>query len=247
MQMLPYRRHHEPEPTELASFRSQREASSVSRLLVHSRFVPSLASSDESRRARSAALLSRELGLAQALGAEAYVIHGGAYSPAGEFQEGVRLFTEGIARARQESGARLPILVENVPGGGRRMGGTLEELCEILNKVRGIDPQVGLCLDTAHAWAAGYEIASAEGMLRFLARAHRILGAENILAFHLNDTRSLLGSHREHHDHWGRGFLGAEGLKALLQRPEYEGALGILETPRGDLDRNNLDYVLRLA
>jgi deoxyribonuclease-4 len=116
----------------------------------------------------------------------------------------------------------------------------LEELAALGGHVE------GFCLDTAHAWAAGYELATAEGMLKFLSKAHRLLGSERVRAFHLNDSGALLGSNREHHASWGTGRLGSEGLKALLDRPEYAGALGILETPRGE-DERNLAFVRRLT
>jgi deoxyribonuclease-4 len=89
-----------------------------------------------------------------------------------------------------------------------------------------------MCLDTAHAWAAGYDLSAAEAALKFVARAHRLLGAEAVRAFHLNDSRALLGSHLENHWHWGKGRLGLEGLQVLLAREEFADIPGILETPK---------------
>lgn len=244
MQMLPYRRHHESTEAEMSAFRAQREAAGI-RLLVHSRFVPSLACADEARRLNSVKLLAQELRLAAALGGEGYILHGGAYSEGGTLEEGIRLFGASVRQAASQAQCRLPILIENVPGGGRRMGGTLEELARLgdeLGRLSGL----GFCLDTAHAWAAGYDLSSTEAMLRFLSRAHHLLGSQRVRAFHLNDSRALLGSHREHHEHWGQGHVRSEGLKVLLERPEYAGVPGILETPPGE-DGRNLDYVGRLV
>jgi deoxyribonuclease-4 len=86
-------------------------------------------------------------------------------------------------------------------------------------------------------------------MLKFLARAHRLLGAETIKLFHLNDTRALSGSNRENHEHWGKGFLGKEGLKTLLERSDFAHAVGILEPPLGpaELDRASLNFVRALV
>lgn len=244
MQVLPYRRHHEPDPEESSAFRLRREISPVSRLLVHSRFVPSLASAEEARRRRSIELLASELQLSAGLGAEAFILHAGAYSPEAERAGGLRLAAEAIAEGVLRAGTALPVLLENVPGGGRRLGGNLEELAEILVGLRRAQPRAGVCLDTAHAWAAGYDLASAEGMLRFLARVHRLLGADAVRAFHLNDTRALLASHRENHAHWGEGHLGREGLRVLLERPEYASCPAILETPKGPgADRRNLEFL----
>ena len=128
------------------------------------------------------------------------------------------------------------------------MGGTLEELAELLELVRRTVSSAYICLDTAHAWAAGYDVATAEGMLRFLGRVHRRLDGASVRVFHLNDTRAKFGSFRENHEHWGKGFLGKEGLEILLGRSEYEEALGIIETPKGAAqDKKNLAFVSGLA
>ncbi len=229
MQMLPYRRHHDPSAEELTAFRAAREAAGI-RLLAHSRFVPSLASSDDARRARSVELLARELELSMSLGAEAYVLHAGAFSPEGNAEDGIKLCAASIASAKPA----LPVLVENVPGGGRRLGGSLEELRALVDAARKAGVDAHACLDTAHAWSAGYDLSTADAALKFLARVHRVLGADNVRAFHLNDSRALLGSRVENHAAWGAGHLRAEALSALLAREEYAATLGILEPPPGE-------------
>jgi deoxyribonuclease-4 len=248
LQMLPYRRHHKPSPDELSSFNAAQRAAKL-QLLVHSRFVPSLASSEDARRNRSIQHLANELSLAQALGGAAFVIHGGAYSADSSLDEGVKLFARSVLMAVEQSSCRIPLLLENVPGGGRRMGGSLEDLARLHDALKPGLSSIGVCLDTAHAYAAGYDCSTAEGALKFLARAHRLLGFDAVKAFHLNDTRALLGTQREHHEHWGRGRLGSEGLKALLDRVEFADTPGIIETPRGSSadDRSSLDFARRLA
>lgn len=242
LQILPYRRHHVPDQEELAAFRGKL---GDMRLLVHSRFVPSLASSDESRRARSVELLAMELKLAQGLGAEDFVLHAGAYSPGGTPEEGLKKCGESISKAAGFTDFRGTILIENVPGGGRRLGGRLEQIARLRDLI-GARAKSGVCLDTAHAWAAGYDVSSAEGVLKFLARAHRLFG-DGVRAFHLNDTRARLSSGREDHAHWGEGFLGREGLESLLSREEYADTPAILETPKTPGgDRRNLDWVAAL-
>jgi deoxyribonuclease-4 len=248
LQILPYRRHHDPSPEELSSFNAARSAAKI-QLLVHSRFVPSLASSEDARRTRSIQHLAKELSLTKALGGDAYVIHGGAYSVGGDLESGVRHFAQSVMMAVEQSACHIPLLLENVPGGGRRMGGSLEDLARLQDALKPSLSNIGVCLDTAHAYAAGYDCSSAEGALKFLARAHRLLGFDAVRAFHLNDTRALLNSHREHHEHWGHGRLGREGLKALLDREEFSDTPGILETPKDgpEADRANLDFARRLT
>lgn len=249
LQILPYARHKEnPSQEELSNFSAARSAAKL-RLLVHSRFVPSLASSDDARRTRSVTHLAHELSLTTALGGEMFVIHGGAYSPDSSLEQGVALFARSVIMAVEQSSCRVPLLLENVPGGGRRMGGSLEDLARLHDALKPSLPNIGVCLDTAHAYAAGYDCSSAEGALKFLARAHRLMGFDAVKAFHLNDSRALLGSHREHHEHWGQGRLGTEGLKSLLDRVEFSDTPAILETPKDapDSDRRNLDFALRLT
>jgi len=244
VQIFGYRRHHEPSAEELAAFRGEAAARAL-RVVAHVRYVPFLGSADEARHLHSARLLQRELRLAKALGAEGLILHAGAYAPGDDAPRGLARVAEGIRRAL-EGVEPVPLILENVPGGGRRLGGTLEELAELAGLLERRGVTLGFCLDTAHAWAQGYDLAGAEGMWRFVARANRALGADRIKVFHLNDTRALLGSHREHHWHWGLGYLGREGLKALLGRSEFSDAIGILETPFGS-DAENLGTVRALA
>lgn len=249
LQMLPYPRHHSPDDGELAAFRAGRSRLGLRILLIHSRFVPSLASRDAARRERSVGHLARELTLARGLGGDAFVLHAGAYSEGSGEKEGVRLFAESAACAVSRAGWDLPLLLENVPGGGRRMGGSFEELARLQEALASSVSSLGICLDTAHAWAAGYDFSSAEAALKSLARAHRLLGMEAVRAFHLNDTRALLSSRLENHAHLGEGRLGLEGLRALLDREELSELPAILETPKEGLeaDRRNLDLARSLS
>lgn len=250
LQILPYpRRDPNPDEEKIRSFDAARRAAGVHSLIVHSRFVPNPASSEEARRLRSVKHLAHELSLSTALGADAYVIHGGAYSEGSSLDEGAKLFADSVFRAVEQSGCLVPIYLENVPGGGRRMGGSLEELARLYEPIKRRFGTAGVCLDTAHAYAAGYDGSTAEGMLKFIARAHRLLGFDAVRMFHLNDTRALLNSNRENHEHWGKGRLGSEGLKALLHREEFADAPGILETPKDgpESDRANLDFAKALA
>lgn len=243
LQMLPYTRHTRPAAEQLAAFRAAREKSGLSRLLIHSRFVPALASGDPLRRKRSVELLAYELGLAEDLGGEAYVLHAGAYSEGTTLEDGLRAAAESIDEAVERSGFRGPILLENVPGGGRRMGGPLEELAKLREA---LSCRTGVCLDTAHAWAQGYDLSTAEGMLKFLSRAHRLFG-DGLRAFHLNDSHALLGSCVESHAHWGEGRLGKEGIAALLSRDDLDDVVAIVETPKEPgADARNLAWLSAL-
>lgn len=254
LQILPYRRlpgrdgdfrWEKPDPAESRAVRAALAGAAVRRLAVHSRYVPFLASREPEARRRSTELLARELGFARDLGGEEFVLHLGAYSPGSDPEEGRRLFAEGAAEAYARAPGAPRLVIENVPGGGRRMGGRLEEVAALRAELAGRGLDCGVCLDTAHAWAAGYDVSGAAGMDAFLDRAAALFGAANITLFHLNDTGAEPGSHREHHEHWGRGRLGSEGLKRLLARPDFAHAAGILEMPPGR-DEENLAFVRTL-
>lgn len=228
MQMLPYRRHHDPGPADFAEFRRARRDAGIERLLVHSRYLPALATTDEPRRRHSAEHLKRELAMAQELEADAYVLHVGAYAPGSSFDEGARLFARSLAEAR--AAARLPVYIENVPGGGRRVGATPEELRALLAVSRDAWPETFLCLDTAHAWAAGVAFDALKSL------------SADVRAWHLNDSLAEPGSNLESHWHLGQGRIGA-ALPALIRELRETDAVVILETPKDGGDRRNLDWV----
>ncbi len=249
LQILPYRRHVDPEEEDYAGFARQLQNSCVKKIYVHSRFVPNLALRDEKKRLSSSARLSRELSLAARLQAEAFILHLGAYSEGESALSGISLVARSISEAYREAEKTIPLCVENVPGGGRRLGGTLEELASFAEALQRENFKISLsfCLDTAHAWAAGYSISDAEGMSRFLERAAAFLGKENIRLFHLNDTRAEFNSHRESHSLWGRGVLGLEGLRFLLAAKDFLDCSGILESPKPDeAERLNFKELQRL-
>lgn len=243
LQMLPYRRHHDPSDDELAGFREALAASPVKKLVVHVRYAPYLASTDAGKRRRSIAHLAREMRLARGLGGSCLVMHMGAYSPDSTAERGELLLADAVKAASDEAGDTVPLLAENVPGGGRRLGGSVEEIASFLEELDKRSVRAGACVDTAHAMAYGYEIDTRDGMWRFLARVHRLIGAENVPVFHLNDTRAQAGSHQENHACWGEGFIRAEGLKALLEREDYADAVGIIESPRFGGEEKSLAFV----
>ncbi|MEK7744815.1 MAG: deoxyribonuclease IV [Elusimicrobiota bacterium] len=245
MQMFSYRRHDEAALEGAEGFKSAREAGDPVQLISHVRYLPFIGSGDRAWREHSVDLLEREMVLARALGARGLILHMGAYSSGSTLREGMRLFINGVREAWERSKGGVPLWVENVPGGGRRMGGRLEELGEAVSSLRAHGVDSGACLDTAHAWAQGFDLSTPEGMESFLDRARGVLGSDGVKAFHLNDSRALLGSFREDHRHWGEGLLGSKGLSALLARAEFRDTPGILETPPGK-DAENLAFVRRL-
>jgi deoxyribonuclease-4 len=136
--------------------------------------------------------------------------------------------------------------MENSAGAGNLAGGTLEELGDLVKTVG--HPQLGVCLDTAHAWAAGYEINTREGVDRFVDEAEKKIGLNSLLMFHFNDTEVNLGASRDRHWHIGEGKIGFDGFRALLSRKELADKTAILETPGEDADDiRNMQTILAIA
>jgi deoxyribonuclease-4 len=157
----------------------------------------------------------------------------------------------GLRPGRARAGSALAsippgvtLVMENSAGAGNLCGGTLEELGAF---VRALDhPQLGVCLDTAHSWAAGYEINSQAGVDAFVALAAREIGLERVNLFHFNDTQIPLGGHRDRHYHIGEGLIGFEGFRALAAHPELRGKAAILETPGDEADDARNMQTIRL-
>ena len=209
-------------------------------LVIHANYLLNLASSDPTLRQRSVEAFREEIGRAAALRAEYLVLHPGSYR-GGSAEEGIRTLARSIREAMRETppdGVRL--LIENTCGQGNILGGRLAELRDILALLDGLPADC--CVDTAHCFAAGMDVASAQGLDAMLAELERTVGLARVRVIHANDSRSLLGSHRDWHEHIGRGGIGREGFRRIVNHPALRDKVFILETPiekPGD-DRRNL-------
>ena len=217
----------------LESFRVMREAAGIFPTVIHTSYLINLASEDPKIVKGSLGLLKNDLEVA-AVGGIRYVnTHLGSY--------GKRSRSEGFADACRVLESALEniapdvfLVMENSAGAGQLCGGTLEELGRFIKSVD--HPQLGVCLDTAHAWAAGYEINSQAGVDSFLYEAAEQIGLDRVHVFHFNDTEVPLGGNRDRHHHIGEGNIGFDGFRALAARPELHGKTAILETPGEDAD-----------
>ncbi len=217
----------------LADFARMRGEAGITPCAIHTSYLINLASDDEKIRAGSLRLVRGDLEVA-AIGDIAYVnTHLGSYGKRSRSQ-GFASVCHLIEEALHDIKPGVCLVMENSAGAGQLCGGTLEELGRI---VRSIDhPQLGVCLDTAHAWAAGYEINSQHGVDEFIYQAAENIGLERVHMFHFNDTQVALGAHRDRHWHIGEGNIGWEGFSAFAARPELRGKTAILETPGDDAD-----------
>jgi deoxyribonuclease-4 len=216
---------------EFSLFRERRRARGIDPVVVHTPYLPNLCTAQPDLYRRSCRALLEDLDRCERLGADYLVIHPGAYSPGEDLAAGLDRMGEALNRAFDEAPGRTRVLIENMAGGGRRIGGPFREVGELLARVRDAR-RVGVCFDTCHAYGAGYDLPSPEGLERALEEFDREVGLSRIAVFHVNDSRAPRGSHRDMHEHIGRGHLGAETFRRLLARPAFRDAAFILETPR---------------
>jgi deoxyribonuclease IV len=229
----------------LEAFAALRREADLDPCVIHTAYLINLASDDPKIYEGSQRLLRHDLSAAAGGGMRFVNTHLGSY--------GTRDRTEGFAAICRALEGALEVIepgvflvMENSAGAGNLAGGTLEELGRF---IRTLDhPQLGVCLDTAHAWAAGYQIDSKAGVDRFVDEAEREIGLDRLMMFHFNDTEVPLGGSRDRHWHIGEGKIGFEGFRALLARPELREKTAILETPGDDADdARNMQTILAIA
>jgi deoxyribonuclease-4 len=248
-----WKRRAEP-PAELEAFRARARDLGIGPIAVHASYLVNLGGPDDDLHARSVELLASELAVAPAFGARFVNVHVGSHKGAG-LAFGVGRVAEGVARALEASATREgPLLVlENSAGGGGGIGVSLDELERILDEVaaRGVpSDRVGICLDTAHLWGAGHDVATAGGVDAVVAEVAARIGLDRLAMVHLNDSKVGRGSRLDRHQHLGAGTMGGgAGLARFLTHPDLAHVAYYLETPGMDAgyDAVNLDRARDLA
>jgi deoxyribonuclease-4 len=219
--------------SKLEAFAALRREAGIDPCAIHTPYLINLASADEKILAGSLHLLKNDLAVAARGGMRFVNTHLGSYGT-GDRNQGFATICRALETALGAIEPGVFLVLENSAGSGNLAGGTLEELGAFVRTVS--HPQLGVCLDTAHAWASGYAIDSKDGVDRFLDEAERRIGLARVLMFHFNDTEVPLGGSRDRHWHIGEGKIGFEGFRALLAHPELREKTAILETPGDDAD-----------
>jgi deoxyribonuclease IV len=213
---------------EVAAFRAAMAASDVEALLIHAVYLLNCASEDETIRANSLRSLIASLDAGAALGAHAVVLHAGS-AKTGDVGEAIARAGTVIAEAlAQTEGCALHL--ENTAGAGGTLGRSFEELSDLMQAADG-DARLGLCLDSCHLLASGFEIRSAEALADVLDRCDELVGLERLGSLHLNDSQKPLGSNVDRHASVGEGELGKAGCAVFLSEPRFENLPLVLETP----------------
>lgn len=232
---------------ECAGYRESVRAHGIRAAASHDSYLINLASPDPTLRARSIVAFQAELSRCTELGIRFVVSHPGNATD-GDRASALARNAEAVQYALE--GARdITVLLETTAGAGRVLGATFEELAALLLRIpASLHDRVGVCLDTCHVWAAGYDIRSRydEVMLGF----DDVIGVDRIGMFHLNDSLGSLGSHRDRHAHIGTGALGDEPFRRLLLDERFSHVPKLLETPKDDdavaADRANLTRLRKL-
>jgi deoxyribonuclease-4 len=217
----------------LQAFAAGRKAAGIESSVIHTSYLINLASEDEKMVANSLRLLVNDLAVAAAGSIDYVNTHLGSYGKR-ERSAGFASVVRALEAALEKIEPGVFLVMENSAGAGQLCGGTLEELGAFIKAVG--HPQLAVCLDTAHSWAAGYDIDSREGVDRFLELANDTIGLERVVMFHFNDTQIPLGGHKDRHWHIGDGLIGFEGFRALASHAALDGKTAILETPGDEAD-----------
>lgn len=231
-------------PDDAGRFRAEAERVGASFIAVHDSYLINLASPDPALQQKSTECFRRELERAGTLGLDAVVTHPGNATD-GDKASGIARNAEAVAWTLEAVGGegKPRVLLELTAGAGTSVGGSLEELAEIIRRVP--MPQrerVGVCFDTCHAWVAGYDLRDDfEGVV---ARIDDAFGGDRIGLFHLNDAKTPFGSRRDRHEHIGKGTMGLEPFRRLMNSERFRRVPKLLETPKGQdavvSDRANL-------
>jgi deoxyribonuclease-4 len=229
-------------------FVSRLKQSCLSPAVDHMPYLPNIASAKDEVYVQSVQALSRELGRCRALNIPYLVTHLGSHLGSGR-EKGLLRIVEAIRDAFDRSKDNVVLLLENSSGTKNSMGSTFSDLAEILFSLPEYDKRLGVCLDTCHLHAAGYDLRTSPALDDVIDQFQSSIGLEKLMLIHLNDCRGSLGAHLDRHEHIGLGQIGEEGFQAVLTHQSLIRLPMILETPidaRRD-DLGNLDVARRLA
>jgi deoxyribonuclease-4 len=215
---------------EVAAFRRLRQQTGIGPVFVHTSYLINLASGDRPLFEKSVAMLAEEMNIADLIGADYLVLHTG--SAAGDDpREARKRAAAALSQVSKKGWWRTRILLENTAG---ERGDITSGIAELRALMEQVDERLvaGICIDTCHAYAAGYDVASAVGLASFSEELEKNLGCERVRLIHLNDSRGELGSRLDRHEHIGEGRIGTEGFTNFLRHRCFAGIPLILETPK---------------
>ena len=232
---------HKPEAYE--RFRALRAESGIGQAWLHGSYLVSLAARSEEQHEKSIASVVNALSVAARAGADGVVLHSGSHLGRG-FEAVLPEVVSALARIFDEAPEGPLLALETAAGQQGPIGGNFAELGAILDASG--SPRLRVCLDTCHTFAAGYDIATPEGMADTLDEFEREIGLELLAVIHANDSKQELGSGRDRHENIGDGHIGYEGFRTILAEPAFAGRALLLEVPGIEGDGPDLENIRRL-
>jgi deoxyribonuclease IV len=237
-------------PAQCDAMRGLREKYGIGPMAIHSSYLVNLASATPEFHRKSVAAFRGELERALALCAEFLVLHPGSFRGRSR-EEGLELVANSIAEAAEGlelAKSNLRVLIENTAGSEFSLGGSFDQVAHLLQYLRPICP-VGACVDTCHTHVSGYDIVSEEGWHETMQMLNETIGLKNVMVWHCNDAKDARGSRRDRHEHVGKGTIGLDAFRRLLNDPRTEHAAFIAETPIEDPgdDLRNIEMLKKLV
>lgn len=222
------------DPAEVEGFRAAMRREKMRSAAVHTSYLINLGSPQPTLQERSRAAFQEEIQRAETLGIPLLILHPGAHTGSGE-AAGLAAIASGVRHALEaDADGRVRILLEIAAGAGSTLGSTFEQLAHLLDSIDAPE-RTGVCLDTCHLFAAGYDFRTDHTYREMVAKLDTTVGTRRVFAFHLNDAQEELGSHRDRHANIGNGNLGLPGFRRLVNDRRFAKVPGFLETPlRGD-------------
>jgi len=217
---------------EITKFKASWQKSQVKEVVAHIPYLVNLASSDEVLWNKSVERLQTELSRADEFGVSLLALHPGSYVDSSK-EEGIERIILGLNKVLDGYNGKAIILLETMAGQGTMIGSCFEELAHILSKIKKAK-SVGICLDTSHLFAAGYDIRKAKEYKKTLSEFDKIIGLKKIKAIHLNDSKSDLGSQIDRHANIGEGKLGLEIFREIVKDKNFSHIPKLLEIPERD-------------
>ncbi len=232
---------------DIATFKVLRERSGITPVAVHMPYLPNLASCNRELYEKSLDLLCENLRRAQVIGAQYLVAHPGNYGDR-YIDEAIERVAAACNQAFSRIHNNVVVLLENTAGQGTEIGSAFSQLQKIIRAVKQ-NSRLGICLDTAHAFAAGYNIATSTGLQKTVAEFEKHIGRSKLYLLHLNDSRSHCGSRIDRHWHIGKGCIGFEGFHRIVNHSFFKDLPGIMETPQQSDkdDRTNMKTIMSLV
>ena len=233
----------EIDPIEAKEFKEAVHISDLNPVVIHTQYLINLASPDESIYTKSIAALEDSLDRAEMLGAAYVVTHIGSHKGAGE-DFGIVRVCEAVSSVLKHSDSTATLLLENSSGAGNTIGGSLHHIGGILDRLLDLNERLGICLDTAHLWGAGYDVSTKESLDLMINEFNLVVGVNRLKLLHLNDTFYKLDSKKDRHANIGTAQIGEAGFHAILHHPALKEIPCIIETPADRIENHIKDMVL---